>query len=156
MVPDPLCHLSPNRCYLSSLWCLLIRGKFPFMFYTPGVVSHLQLLLRVWKWYSVWALPSFKSPVTIYSNVIWRAWLRWASLCTWLWPLLLVNTPVCLQFLQREMPLIVDQDPDLLFNTAYQVKYNAKKMKKSVPFLYPFNWPSPQVFVDIAFPCVSI
>lgn len=35
-----------------------------------------------------------------------------------------------LQFLQKDMPALFDTDPDLLTNCAYQVKYNAKKMKK--------------------------
>lgn len=38
--------------------------------------------------------------------------------------------PVSLQFLQKEFPPRIEADPESLFVLAYQIKYNAKKMKK--------------------------
>ncbi|GAB6024976.1 hypothetical protein CHUAL_010070 [Chamberlinius hualienensis] len=35
-----------------------------------------------------------------------------------------------IRFLQKDMPVFYDNDPELLMNVAYQVKYNGKKMKK--------------------------
>ncbi|KAK2149211.1 hypothetical protein LSH36_462g01015 [Paralvinella palmiformis] len=34
-------------------------------------------------------------------------------------------------FLQKDMPRIISADPELLLTTAFQIKFNAKKMKKS-------------------------
>lgn len=34
------------------------------------------------------------------------------------------------QYFQKELPTHAESDPDSLMNTAYEVKYNAKKMKK--------------------------
>lgn len=36
----------------------------------------------------------------------------------------------CLQHLQKELPPQIEADPETLFSAAFNVKYNAKKMKK--------------------------
>ena len=34
------------------------------------------------------------------------------------------------QYMQKEVMVQIEKDPEPLFNTAFQLKYNAKKMKK--------------------------
>ena len=37
---------------------------------------------------------------------------------------------ICLQFFQKELPARAEADPEGLMQSAYNMKYNAKKMKK--------------------------
>ena len=36
----------------------------------------------------------------------------------------------CVQYMQKDVMMKIEKDPEPLFTTAFQLKYNAKKMKK--------------------------
>ena len=37
---------------------------------------------------------------------------------------------VCLQYMQKEVMVKIEKDTEPIFTTAFQLKYNARKMKK--------------------------